>query len=607
MTEKLTLKQHFNNFRQTVLFVWKGAKWLTVANALLTVIQGVLPLAMLYLMKLVIDSIIFAINSADKDEAYRKVLIYLILTGVVYIINAFTNSLVSLVKSYQSQLASDYMFDIIHNKAVSLDLEYYENHQYQDILYRARMEAPTRPTRIVNGLAQILQNTISLFLIAGLLVTLHWSVALILIFATLPSVLVRVKFSGIMYEWNRRKTPIERQASYFSWLISGIMHAKEIRLFDLGSLFQERFHSVRKELRVEKLKLDKRRTVNELITQVSSAIAIFGAYSIIGYTAVKGNITMGSVVMFFMAFQRGQAFLQEILSSLASLYEDNLFLSNLYEFLALKPTIFNPQKPEKIPQTIQKGIEFENVSFKYPTGTRNVLKNITLSIKKGETIAFIGHNGAGKTTLIKLLCRLYDVNEGNIKIDGIDIRNYEIAELRKLISVVFQDYAHYNLSATENIWFGNPHKQPEKETIEYSAKQAGIHDLISKFANSYETLLGKMFQDGEELSVGEWQKIALARSFFRDSQLVVLDEPTSSLDTVSEYEVFNRFRELAAGKTTIIISHRFSTVNMADKIYVLDKENIIEFGTHLELMQKDGHYAKLFRMQSESYQIEAEK
>jgi len=593
--------QHILQFRRALQFVWRSAPWWTLASSVITIIQGVMPLVILYLMKLVVDKAAAGIAIADKVEAFRGVMFYIILTGVVFFLNGILGSLAGLIRSYQSLIASDYMLDILHDKATVLELEYYENPQYHDILYRARLEAPFRPNRIVNGLVQVIQNGISLILVAGLLSSLHWGVAVVLFFATMPGVLVRLKFAGMVFRWSRLRTPTDRKANYYSWLLTGIPHAKEIRLFNLGAIFIERFRELRKYLRTERLKLDTKRSVTELATQFGSSAAIFGTYMYIVYRTVNGAITMGDLVMFFMAFQRGLGFLNEILGGLAGLYEDNLFLSNLYEFLNLKPHLFDPPKPKKIPQPIEQGIVFENVSFHYPTGERNVLKNMNITIKKGETVAFVGHNGAGKTTLIKLLCRLYDVTDGAIKIDGIDIRQFSQADLRHQISVIFQDYAQYNLPAKENIWFGNVEQPLAQEDIERAAEQAGVHDLLSRLPKGYDTILGKMFDQGEELSIGEWQKIALARAFLRDSQIIVLDEPTSSMDSASEYEVFNTFRQLMHNRTAIIISHRFSTVRMADCIYVIEKEHIVEHGSHNQLMAQNGKYATMFRQQAENY------
>jgi ATP-binding cassette subfamily B protein len=364
-----------------------------------------------------------------------------------------------------------------------------------------------------------------------------------------------------------------------------------------------RFSQLRKELRQEKLDIARKKSVSELTAQASATVAVFGSFAFIAYRTVQGVITLGDMVMYFGAFQRGLGYLRGMLGGLAELYENNLFLSNLYEFLDLEPRVKEPVHPLPVPKPIQKGVIFDHVSFQYPTGSghSNVLEDVTLSIEAGEVVALVGANGSGKTTLIKLLCRLYDPQKGKIILDGTDIREFNTNSLRREISVIFQDYAQYYLTARENIWFGNIELSPKDERIASAARQADAHTLIEKLPKGYETVLGKWFEDGEELSIGEWQKVALGRAFVRNAQIVVLDEPTSSLDAKTEYEVFKRFRQLLSGRIAILISHRFSTVKTADRIFVLEDGRIVESGTHDVLVGQGGHYAELFEKQAEHY------
>jgi ATP-binding cassette subfamily B protein len=306
-------------------------------------------------------------------------------------------------------------------------------------------------------------------------------------------------------------------------------------------------------------------------------------------------------VMYFQAFQRGQSALNQMMSGLAALYEDNLFLANVMEFLALEPRVPEPADPVPVPEPMKVGIELEGVSFRYPGSRENALREISLTIRPGEHIALVGANGSGKTTLIKLLCRLYDPTEGRISLDGADLSGFETGALRRQISVVFQDYARYHLTARENIWFGDTTHQAENGRVVAAAELSGADEVIARLPRGYDTVLGKQFQDGAELSIGEWQKVALARAFMREAQIIVLDEPTSSLDAQAEYEVFRKFRQLARGRTAVLISHRFSTVRMADRIYVLDGGRIVESGTHDELVRLGGTYARLFQLQASSY------
>jgi ATP-binding cassette subfamily B protein len=316
---------------------------------------------------------------------------------------------------------------------------------------------------------------------------------------------------------------------------------------------------------------------------------------------LQGVITLGDMVMFFQAFQRSLNYLRGMLGGLAALYEDNLFLVNLFEFLDLEPKVKEPVHPVHMPCPIQKGFSFDHISFKYPSGNGKVLKDISLRIEPGEVVALVGANGSGKTTLVKLLCRLYDPLEGAICLDDIDVRQFETTALRREISVIFQDYVKYHLTARENIWLGNIEFPIDCDKIERAAQHAGAAELIDKLPRGYDTTLGKWFKGGKELSIGEWQKIALARAFLRNAQMVVLDEPTSSLDAKAEFEVFANFRQLLNGRSALIVSHRFSTVRMADRIYVFDAGRIIESGTHDQLMNNGGQYAFYFEKQAQHY------
>ena len=598
MTRNDTLS---NNIAWAFRIVWQSGPRLTIANVVLTFIQSVIPLISLYLIKLVIDGVSAGLTAPDRVVAFQEVAVLIVVSGGVVFFERIVGTLSGLVSTTQAHLVTDRMYEILHAKSVEMDLEYYENSDYYDTLHRAQQEAPYRPTRILNGLFSLGQSAISLVAIGALLLSFHWSVPIFLLIAAMPGLLVRFRFANKFYTWSRRRTPTERKAFYFSSMLTDGGHAKEIRLFNLGNIFIERFGNLRSLIRQERLELLTKRSVADLATHSGAIIPAFALYGFLAYRALHGLMTIGDLVMFYQAVQRGQSYLQQFLGSIADLYENNLFLSNVHEFLSLKPKITAPSRPKAIAIPLREGIVFDNVKFQYPNSDDKILNAIDLRIRPGEHIALVGENGSGKTTLVKLICRLYDPTEGAITIDGIDLRELSLEALRSKISVVFQDYARYHLTAKENIWFGNIGLPPDDKRIVNAARQAGAHEAIAKLRQGYETVLGKWFENGAELSVGEWQKIALARAFLRRSEIIMLDEPTSAMDAKAEYELFKKFHELAKGRTAILISHRLSTVKMVDHIYFLEHGTIVESGTHDELIDQRGKYAYMFERQAQNY------
>ncbi|MCJ7444923.1 MAG: ABC transporter ATP-binding protein/permease [Methanotrichaceae archaeon] len=583
--------------RRAIGLVWESSPRWTLAAVALLVVQGILPLIALYLMKLIVDSVTSGLESAT----FRYTAVLIAIAGSVAIISALCRSASSVVNEYQAALSSDHIQDVLHAKSIEIDLEYYENSKYYDALHRAQQEAPWRPTRIVNGLAQLGQNLISIGAILVLLISLNWLIALVLILATLPAVFLRVRYSTILYNWQCSVTEQERRAWYLHWLLTADTYAKEIRLFDLGNLFADQYRDLRKNLRQDKFKITTKRSAADLVAQALAVLALFGSLAYIAYQSFLGLITVGSLVMYFGAFQQGQTSMQAILTSLAGLYEDNLFLTSLYDFLDLKPKVQEPSQPQPFPRPIMKDISFEHVSFAYPESNKYVLEDVSLTIRPGQTIALVGKNGSGKTTLVKLLARLYDPSSGKISVDDIDLRKFSLADLRRDISIILQDYVRYKMTAWENIWFGDISQPADMADISNAAKSSGADDFIQKLSQGYQTQLGRFFKHGTDLSVGEWQKVALARAFMGKFQIIVLDEPTSSLDPSAEEAVFKRFRELAKGRTAIIISHRLSTVKTSDNIYFLKHGKITESGTHEDLMRNQADYANLFETQAQHY------
>lgn len=588
-------------FIPALRLVWQSSPYWTIFRTILVSIQGILPLLSIYLTKLIIDRVTTQLDTANPIGVFQEILPLLLFAGAVTIIVTLCTSLTELVNTAHSQRVTDYMQGIVHAKSIAADLEYYENAKYHDALQRAQQEAPYRPPQILNRLAGVAQNGISLVAMVGLLLSLHWGIIGVLVVAAIPAVLVRMQYSRIMYGWQRRRTELERKSAYLGWMLTGEQFAKEIRLFGLGSLFSSEYLQIRNKLYQERVAIASKRSLAYFLAQATAGILVFGLFAYIIYQTIQGVLLLGDLVLYYQALQRGQNNLRGLLTSVSGLYEDNLFLGNLYEFLDLKPKIVQLAEPKPFPQPIKQGICFDRVNFQYSDSSRQALKDISFEIKAGETVALVGENGSGKTTLIKLLCRLYDPTSGNIKIDGINLSLFEIAELRRQIGVIFQDYAKYYFTAEENIRLGNINISPGDKEIISAARRSGADDVIQRLPKKYDTILGKLFREGEELSIGQWQKVALARAFLRNSQVIVLDEPTSAMDPQAEYEIFKRFREIIQDQTAILITHRLSTVRMADRIFVMEQGSIVESGNHEDLIKNNGVYAHLFNTQAQNY------
>jgi ATP-binding cassette subfamily B protein len=583
---------------RAVRFVWQASPGWTVLNGLLVLIQGVIPLLSLYLLKLIVDTITETVHSGAVEEGASRLVLLVAAAAAVALLQAGVAKLAEYSSQAQSALVTDYVYDVMHRKSVSLDLAYYENPAYFDTLHRAQREGPHRPTHIVASLNQLGTSSVSLVTMVALLFTFHWSVGLLLFVSALPGVLVQIAFSRKMYRWQNERTPTERQASYYSWLLTADAFAKELRLFGLGPFFISAFSDLRTLIRGEKLSLAKQRGLADFAAQAFAVLVLMGCFLLIGLRTIKGLITIGDMVMYFQAFQRGLNALKGVLQNIAGLYEDNLFVSHFFAFLDVQNTVADPPDPQTLPPFRSQGIELQNLHFSYPGHDKQVLSGLSLTIGPGEVVALVGANGAGKSTLVKLLCRLYDPSQGAISIEGVDLRQLSSTDIRRQISVVFQDFVKYQLRVRENIGLGDIDRLSDFPAIKVAARRAGADELIETLPDGYDTMLGRWFQNGVELSRGEWQKIVITRAFFRDARLIILDEPSSSLDADTEYQLFTKFRELIAGRSALLISHRFSTLRMADRICVMEDGRISEQGTHHELMSLGGRYADMYRKQA---------
>jgi len=589
------------HIRRALRLVWEAAPGWTVASFALVLLQAAIPVLALYLIKLVIDAVTAAAAAPTGEADVQPVFVLVGLAGLLTLSGVAIQGLATWIREAQSLLVTDHVLDVLHRKSAAVDYGYYEDPRYHDTLHRAQQEAPSRPTQIVGNLTQVGQSALTAVGILILLTTVHWVLTLVLFLAVLPALLVRIRHGRRLYRWQRQRAAMERKARYVGWLLTLPFHAKELRIFNLGEELRARFRKLQGQIRRERLGLARHRETANALAQMLAGVVVFGALAFVAWKAAVGALTIGDLVMYFGAIQRAETALRGLFSGLGALYEDNLFLSTFSEFVELEDQVIAPASPKPVPKPIRQGIRVQAVSFQYPHSTEPALRDVNLHVGPGEMVALVGSNGSGKTSLIKLLCRLYDPDAGSIDLDGIDLREMDPEEYRRRIAVVFQDYTQYGLSANDNIGFGNVAELTSTEGIKAAARDAGVDQALTRLPRGYETTLGRFFPEGEELSIGEWQKVALARAFFSNADILIADEPTSSLDAEAEASVFKMIRRLAKDRAAVVVSHRFSTVRMADRIYVLDRGRIVEMGSHGELMAMNGRYARLFAIQAAPY------
>jgi ATP-binding cassette subfamily B protein len=590
------MKEKIKYFRESIKLVWQSAPGWTFVNIVISVLRSFLPLLLLWLLKSLIDGITAAV-SARPGQPIMNILWPIIAVVIIWFLDEASSDISNFVRKKQSLKLETFMYGLLHSKAIRLDLINFERPEYFDILTRAAREAPWRPNSILNNLVSVLRGLLSLILMAGLLTSLSWKLALLLIVVNVPGVWLRFYYADVLYNFQREQTPEARKTAYFNWLLTGDRPSREVRLFGLGEYFISLFKKSFLKTKKDELRIIKKRTLIELISDLFKAAAVLITIMFVARETIFGKITLGQMAMLLLAFRQGMVYIKELLGSVGGLYEDSLFIGDTFEFLNLKENIV-AVPPEIVSTGLNKSIEVDNLSFKYPGNAETTIKNVTFRVMKGEIIALVGPNGAGKSTLARLICRLYDPDSGSVKLDGADIRNMDPEKYRKLISVVFQDFMLYNLEAGENIRLGNIDEENPDEKVKSAARAAGVHDLINNLPDGYSTAIGNLFDDSRELSWGEWQKLALSRALFRDAPLLILDEPSSSLDADTEYDIFSRFREIVKGRTSILISHRFTNVSLADRIIVLDKGAVAESGTHEELMKKKGIYFSMYTKQT---------
>ena len=595
------LRQSFTHTPQAVRFVWRTNRWATVGLGLLTLGGALLPASQAWVGKLIVDGVVASIQTAQDAEQVRRVFIYLLLELGLFLLSAAFNHGRRLIQQLiQLQLANRIRAEIIA-KALTLDLAYFEDSDFYDRLQNARREGGYKQVELINDTFLIVQNMITLISFALLMLRFSPWLVVVLVATGIPAFIAETRYSERGFRLLTRRAPETRQVNYLSRLLTEDTAAKEIKLFNLGGTLLNRYTTLFDKFFEEDKSLALRRATAGFSLGLIATLGFYGSYAWIVWYTVQGKISLGDMTLYLAIFRQGQSTFQSILSALGNIYENNLFMANFFEFLCLEPRMQMPGQGRKLPLPLRGGIEFRQVGFRYPDNEEWALRGVNLVIRPGEKIALVGHNGAGKTTLIKLLSRLYDPTEGSILIDGIDIRDLDPLELQQRIGVIFQDFVRYHLPVRENIGFGQIDALDDAERIVAAARKSGAHAVVEELPDGYETMLGRWFHDGHELSLGQWQKIALARAFMRDAEILVLDEPTASVDARTEYEIFQNFKALTEGKMAILISHRFSTVRMADRIAVIQNGRIAELGTHDELLRHGGTYAELFSMQAEGY------
>lgn len=583
--------------RSALGIVRDAAGMWTLAWMISLVLQGLVPAGIVYLTKWLIDAIADAVGSGASLEVIQSVLLPTLAMVGLLLLQQLLGSLVEWITTAQTELVQDHMKHLIHEKAVEVDFAFYENAEYYDRLEMANSQATQRSLALLQNIGGLLQGAVTLVSISIILLAYSLWLPAVLLVSTLPALYVVVKHNQKLHDWWNQTTADRRWAYYFDTLLTVQRSAAEVRIFNLGDFFSTNYQGIRRRLRTERLRLLRKQTVGRLLAGLV-ALGITGVVmGWIGLRALRGTATLGDIGLFYQAFNQGQTLMRSLLNNAGQIYTNTLFLEHLFVLLEQQPAITDPEHPEPVPERLRQGILFNNITFRYPGSERAALENFTLEIPAGKTVAIVGANGAGKSTLTKLLCRFYDPQEGAVEIDGTDIRDVTLEDLRRHIAIMFQMPVQYQAIAADNISVGAVEQNPTHDAVIAASKGAGAHDFIQRLEKGYDTLLGRLFAHGTDLSGGEWQRIALARAFLRQGQIVVLDEPTSSMDSWAENEWLKRFRRLVTNRTAVIITHRFTTAMQADIIHVMEKGKVVESGTHEELLALGGRYATSWREQ----------
>lgn len=596
-----TFKEKFDalgNLPRFFKLVWQTHKGYTILDGVLRIVRSALPVSILYVGKLIIDQVVAISKTHATDHTFLWELVAA--EFALAILSDALGRATALVDSLLGDLFSNFTSVRIMEHAAKLDLDQFEDSEFYDKLERARQQTIGRTVLLSQVFAQVQDLITMFFLAAGLMAFNPWLILLLLI-AIVPAFLGESYFNDRTYALTRGQTPERRELDYLRYIGASDETAKEVKLFSLSGFIINRFRTLSNKFYTDNKKLSIKRASWGTLFALIGAAGYYGAYITIIIQTIEGNISIGTLTFLAGSFRQLRSLLEGILSRFTSVSQGAIYLKDFFDFFEIQPRIISVKKSVPFPKPIKQGFVFEDVGFKYHNSELWANRHLSFTLHAGEKLALVGENGAGKTTLVKLLARLYDPVEGRILLDGIDLREYDLFELRKNIGIIFQDYLRYQMSFAQNIAVGNIDEQNNHALIEQAAEKSLASLLVKKLPNEYDQALGKRFNNGIELSGGEWQKVALARAYMKEAQLLILDEPTSALDARAEYEVFQRFAELTKGKTAVLISHRFSTVRMANRILVLDKGELLEIGRHEELLVLNGRYAELFHLQATGY------